>query len=281
MFAADRPSSLDEPRHNALPGLRYGSMNPRAHNLESEYYHQDRKRLKTDEVTRSVVRHSSYQTARPAHPPMVRESRNSSNNNWHRLPNKLPGVTSIARSSSSQGGARLGSNRDPDMRQCNTIEDLVHTAYDHLVTISLRGIAAFWSLLVKHVQNHRGDSLAQLNEQLAKILCNTLENMKRYSHIGISTIAISLAKIMKQVESREQRAATGSLHHSLHNLLIGGDNSKKKQCILNNVAKASILILSKFDARHLSNLIFRLALLNTYPRMKVDAQYLVLLPLRR
>ena len=33
---------------------------------------------------------------------------------------------------------------NPDMRQCNTIEDLVRLAYDHLDTISPRGIAAFW-----------------------------------------------------------------------------------------------------------------------------------------
>ena len=83
------------------------------------------------------------------------------------------------------------------MRLCNTVEELV-LAHDHLDTISPRGIAAFWSSLVKHVQNHRGgNSRAQVNEQLAEILCNTLENRKRYSYRDISTIAISLAKIMK------------------------------------------------------------------------------------
>ena len=96
---------------------------------------------------------------------------------------------------------------DPDMRQCNTAEELVHLAYDHLDTISPRGIAAFWSSLVKLVRNHRGGNIrAQLNEQLAELLCNTLENMKRYSSRDIATIAISLAKIMKQVEFRGQRA---------------------------------------------------------------------------
>ena len=55
------------------------------------------------------------------------------------------------------------------MQQCNTIDDLIGTAYDHLDTISPRGIATFWSLLVKHVQNHCGEnSRAQLNEQLAE-----------------------------------------------------------------------------------------------------------------
>jgi hypothetical protein len=146
---------------------------------------------------------------------------------------------------------------DPDMRQCNTIDNLIETAYNRLSTISPRGIAVFWSLLVNHVQNHRGgNSRAQLNEQLAKITCNTLENMKRYSYRDIATIVISLAKIMKQVESRGQRAATGSLHRILHDLLIGGDKSENKHYIFSEIAVHATPILSKFEARHLSNLIY-------------------------
>jgi hypothetical protein len=145
---------------------------------------------------------------------------------------------------------------DPDMRQCNTIHDLIETAYDHLDTISPRGIAAFWSLLVKHVRNHRGGkSRAQVNEQLAKILCNTLENMKGYSYRDIATIAISLAKIMKQVESRGQRAATCSLNQTLQDLLVG-INSENKHYIFSEISMHATPILSKFDARHLSNLIY-------------------------
>jgi hypothetical protein len=107
------------------------------------------------------------------------------------------------------------------MRQCNTAEEIVHLAYDHLDTISPRGIDAFCSLLVKHIKNHRGgNSRAQVNEQLAEILCNTLENMKGYSYRDIATIAISLANIMKEIEFRGQRAAAGSLHGNLHTLLV-------------------------------------------------------------
>jgi hypothetical protein len=182
---------------------------------------------------------------------------------------KLPAGDNIARSSSSQGGAHLVSTRDPDLRQCKNLENLVHLAYGHISTISPCGIAAFWSLLVKHVQNHRGGNIrAQLNEQLAKILCNTLENMKRYSHIDIATIAISLAKIMKQVESHGQRAAAGSLHCNLHNLLMGGGNSEKKQFIFSEIATHATPILSKFDGRSLSNLIYSFGLSECAPMVE-------------
>ena len=169
---------------------------------------------------------------------------------------------------------------DPDMRQCNTIEDLIETAYDHLDTISPRGIAAFWFLLVKHVQNHRvGNSRAQLNEQLAEILCNTMvNNMKAYGNRYIATIAINLAKVMKQVESLGPRAATGSLHRNLHNLLVG-INSERKQVIFSEIAVHAIVILSNFDARQLSNLIYSFGLSEYVPEVEDGRSILDILAL--
>jgi hypothetical protein len=61
---------------------------------------------------------------------------------------------------------------------------------------------------------------------------------------------------MKEVESRGQRAATGSLHRNLHTLLIGGGNSENKHYIFREIATHATPILSKFDARSLSNLIY-------------------------
>jgi hypothetical protein len=154
------------------------------------------------------------------------------------------------------------------MRQCNTIDDLIETAYDHLDTISPRGIATFWFLLVKHVQNHRGgNSRYQLNEQLDAILCNTLENMKGYSYRDIATIALGLAKVMKQVEFRGQRAATGSLQRILHNLLVG-INSESKHYIFSEIAMHAIPILYTFEARHLSNLIYSFGLSEYAPKVE-------------
>jgi hypothetical protein len=121
---------------------------------------------------------------------------------------------------------------------------------------------------VKHVRNHHGTSQYQLIEQLNTILYNTLEeNMKGYSYRDIATVAICLAKIMKQVESREHRAETGSLHRILHNLLVG-INLEQKQFILDKVAKSSLLILSEFDARSLSNLIYSFALAEYVPTVE-------------
>jgi hypothetical protein len=128
-------------------------------------------------------------------------------------------------------------------------------------------MAAFWSLLMKHVQNHRGDSRVHLNKQLDAILCNTLKSMYNFDGREIATIAISLVKVMKQVESFTQKAATGSLHRILHNLLVG-INSEKKQFILDKVAESSVMILSEFDARCLSNLIYSFGLAEYITKVK-------------
>ena len=157
---------------------------------------------------------------------------------------------------------------DPDMRKGNTIEELVQLAYDHLDTIASRKIAAFWPSLVKHVQNHRGgNSRYQLNEQLAKILYNTLESLYKFDGRDIATVAISLAKIMKQVESRGQRADTGSLHRILHNLLVG-INYENKHYIFSEFAMHAIPILYTFDARSLSNLIYSFGLAEYVPKVE-------------
>ena len=80
-----------------------------------------------------------------------------------------------------------------------------------------------------------------------------------------ATIALSSAKVMKQVESRGQKAATNDLHRNLHNL-IAGINLEKKQVILDKVAKTSAPILSEFDARCLSNLIYSFGLVEYIPK---------------
>jgi hypothetical protein len=118
-----------------------------------------------------------------------------------------------------------------------------------------------------------------VNEQLAEILCNTLENMKRYSYRDIATIAISLAKIMKQVESRGQRDAAGSLHQTLHDLLIGGGNSESKRFIFREISMQAIPILSKFEARSLSNLIYSFGLAECAPKIENDRTVLDILVL--
>jgi hypothetical protein len=86
-----------------------------------------------------------------------------------------------------------------------------------------------------------------------------MESIGHFSGRNLATTTLGLAKVMKEVESHGQRSNASSLHRRLHTLLIG-INSENKQFILDKVAKASVMILSQFDARHLSNLIYSFGL---------------------
>jgi hypothetical protein len=85
---------------------------------------------------------------------------------------------------STQSSKFVSSTRrsDLDVRQCNTTEDLVHLAYDHLDTISLRGIAAFWAALPKLLHRRDGKSRDQLNEQLCQ---NIVQYTGKYEEIQL------------------------------------------------------------------------------------------------
>lgn len=74
-------------------------------------------------------------------------------------------------------------------------------------------MSAFWMALSKLVQNridrpprtNKNHRHGQTNEQLDMVLVNTLENIRGYSSRDLSTTALGLAKIAKQVGSHVSR----------------------------------------------------------------------------
>jgi hypothetical protein len=94
-----------------------------------------------------------------------------------------------------------------------------------------------------------------------------MESIGHFSGRNLATTTLGLAKLMKGAESHGQRSDASSLHRRLHTLLIG-INSENKQVILDKVAKASAPILSEFDARCLSNLIYSIGLSEYIPKIE-------------
>jgi hypothetical protein len=129
-------------------------------------------------------------------------------------------------------------------------------------------MAAFWSLLVKHVYKQDGKSQIQLNDQLNAILLNTIERIGLFRARDLTTTVFGIVKVMKQVESCGLNAPAGSLYRTLHDLTVGGINMEKKRYILDTAAKSSLLILSEFDARCLSNLIYSFGLAGYTPKLE-------------
>lgn len=161
--------------------------------------------------------------------------------------------------------------RDPDMRQCNSVGELAQMAYEHLDVLSPRGKSAFWTILSKLLQNRGGrpsetnHKQCPIEKQLDTLLRSTLDGMHAFDYRDIATTALCLAKIVIQVgPSRGKKHTTGNPHQILHDRLIGV-KSENKRFIFGEIAISSIPVLPKFEARHLSNLIYAYGLAECIP----------------
>lgn len=172
---------------------------------------------------------------------------------------------------------------DPDMRSCRTIEELTCMAYAHIDRISPRGLSAYWALVSKflHRPNHDNEALdtnearrQHLQKMLVQLLAHTLKDIWSFGHRDMAQTTISLAKIVKHATAAHDRAEAEPLpmddqSRVLHDLLVGQD-SQNKRYIFDQIASASIPLLSKFDARHLSNFIYAFSTAECVPRIGAD-----------
>ena len=149
--------------------------------------------------------------------------------------------------------------QDPDMRVCQSIEELTQMAYEHKDTMSPRGMSAYWTLVSKllHERNNRPSDQMQI--QIDELIGQTLRSCETYNPRDMSTIAISLAKIIDKASKSHRRHHYGSPEQILQDVLIGKE-SKKKEYIFNYIASASVPILYEFNGRDISNFIYAFGL---------------------
>ena len=201
-------------------------------------------------------------------PPPVMQLRNSSTYNIKSLIFQPPsstdhGLLSIKiRGFTNDTSPRHRRNEDPDMRVCQSIEELNQMAYDHISIMSPRGMSAYWTLVSKllNQRNRPSNQLQIMNNnrntqmQMKQILAYTLKDITTFGYRDLAQTSISFAKIINKVQKR-RRLHYGSTEQMLQEVLIGKE-SKIKQFIFKEIASASVPILREFDARHLSNLIY-------------------------
>jgi len=148
-------------------------------------------------------------------------------------------------------------------------------AYDHVDNMSPRGVAAYWTLVSKFLQQRsrgpptknaqsEGDQTQQqMAHQFDSIFVRTLEGIESCGYRDLAQTTISLAKIVKFAGNSGRRLPKGSPRLILHDLLVG---SELKESIFHKIAQASIPVLHEFDARHLSNFIYAYALADCTPK---------------
>jgi len=129
-------------------------------------------------------------------------------------------------------------------------------AYEHKDSMSPRGMSAYWTLVSKLLKKSRFEkvqNIEQMNHQLEDILGYTLQDINSFGYRDLATVAIGLAKIVKNVSGSDGKRLPryGSPQRVLHDLIVG-----EKEFIFKVLAEPSMSVLHKFDARHLSNLIY-------------------------
>jgi len=166
-----------------------------------------------------------------------------------------------SREFSSNHRGRGTRGRVPRMSEMKSLEEALTATYDNLDILSPRDVSAFWWAVVPKFLGGSGRRLRTSNQQLEqqmfyqfdKISTKCIQDINQYDPRDMSTLAISLAKIIDKI-SKRKRPAKGSPHQILQDILIGND-SNIKQYIFREIASASVPILYEFNARDLSNFI--------------------------
>jgi len=169
-------------------------------------------------------------------------------------------------------------NKDPDMRVCQSIEELTQIAYEHIRTMSPRGMSAFWSSVAQLLRKSRFEKVQndkQMNLQLEEILGHTLQDINTFGYRDLAQTALGLAKIVKHVSGADGKSISrfGSPQRVLYDL-ITGDNSSNKEFIFKVLAEQSMVLLHKFDSRSLSNLIYAYGLARCVIKFEDDGSTL-------
>eukprot|EP00580_Thalassiosira_gravida_P009072 CAMPEP_0201652452 /NCGR_PEP_ID=MMETSP0493-20130528/44483_1 /ASSEMBLY_ACC=CAM_ASM_000838 /TAXON_ID=420259 /ORGANISM="Thalassiosira gravida, Strain GMp14c1" /LENGTH=779 /DNA_ID=CAMNT_0048128967 /DNA_START=120 /DNA_END=2459 /DNA_ORIENTATION=- len=167
------------------------------------------------------------------------------------------------------------SSRDPDMRNCNSLEEMVPMAYAHVESMSPRGLSAFWTLTSKFLRqtpNTRNPlQTSQMEHQLQTILAHTQKAIQSsaFGYRDLATTSLGLAKIVKLV----RRGGRSKPRQILRDLLLGNAATgglTKTHTLFRSIATASIPIRQDFDARSLSNLIYAFGVVECVPMFEDD-----------
>ena len=133
------------------------------------------------------------------------------------------------------------SRRHLPFRECRSLEEAIHLAYDNLNHATPRNLSAFWAVVPKHLRNgHNSGLLGQnpgdLMNQLDQILGHTLERIGSFDYRDLAQTTLGLAKIVDWI-SRKRGGKVPTIQ-PLHDLFIG-NNSENKQFIFAELAVAA------------------------------------------
>lgn len=161
---------------------------------------------------------------------------------------------------------------------CRTIDDILDLAIeridDHLPT------AAIWSRIFRLLSSgqaryHRRKShlrvqnehVQELEQQINIILRHTVNSIDNPRPIEVTTLILSMAKIVKNIQEAHKRRRCNIYHHVLGDAFLLKNNSIPNKRIFHALAKVADKYMPLLDSRCISNLAYAYGLLKYNPRI--------------
>ena len=182
---------------------------------------------------------------------------------------------------------RINHQQRWDVRQCQSVQELLETTIDKLETSPPSTLVAAWNYFpvllrnttnppaaastTQHVQEN-GLVVNELEHQIAYLMHRTIHSFHTFRPRDVTTVILSLAKIIRQIRSQIQhlhhRKELDVSHEAFRNiLLLDGDNNEQQQHLQPNHELFKIFSeevnrnLSDYDPRCLSNVMYAHAIM--------------------
>ncbi|EJK77204.1 hypothetical protein THAOC_00981, partial [Thalassiosira oceanica] len=156
----------------------------------------------------------------------------------------------------------------PVFQTCGNIVELVDLAYCNLDSMFNRDIAAFWSALPRLLQK-RGAKDPDLEEKLMSVLDTTCDRMHSFQYRDLAQTSLGIAKTVSFSRGKQQYRADDP-RQIIRGLLL---SESQFMPIFDSIASSTVVMLDKFDARHLSNLIYSFGLVERNPDIEGETLF--------
>ena len=159
------------------------------------------------------------------------------------------------------GGGRGRRRSGPDFRKCQNVVEIASLAHCSLDAMSNRDIATFWSALPRLLHKPSAQD-PNLEGKLRSVIDATNKRMNSFQYRDLAQTSMGIAKTAKQVSQDSRRYRGNDPRQILRGLLL---SESQYVLIFDIIASLAVGKLNRFDARHLSNLIYSYGLVEYNP----------------
>eukprot|EP00956_Cyclotella_meneghiniana_P003305 scaffold4007_cov49-Cyclotella_meneghiniana.AAC.5 len=210
---------------------------------------------------------------------LTARSNNAVTNGWQQLHfrsarfGRLPLLQRWRSTTSYQSNSKKQTDRLP-LDNCRNVDEVLQLVAKHIHSLHPNQTAAAWTFISKLMMKDLRcqQNRFELEQQMRSFLQHTTHSLIRCNPRQLSTITLTIAKIVGNIREAHQRRRV-NIYHQAFGKVLQESSSNPNQGIFHALAKATDANLPRFDARCLSNTAYAYALLGYDP--KIDERSLM------